>query len=276
MCILKNDINNDDIVNIKTKVSDRPLGMFALILTAIGVMVYKNKVVVDYRKAGCYYDNNIHETDNVWEYYFKQPDGISIEEALCMKHNISEFNEKRCLALNFINNDWVDIRLAAKAVIDSRIILKEHIAKKIEDFYNKNMRGYNILGVQKRETDMYDVHGRGYFYSDEEAIGEVEKIHTNFDKIYLVTDNNKSLAVFCGKYGNKLIHYDNSTLSDNGQSVHKTPKHTGYKIGEDVIIEAYLLSRVNFLLAMMSNISLFAIISGGLNYKRMDSHIPYK
>lgn len=260
------------------KVKSEEYGLFALVFQAIGIMITGKKVVIDYRKAKCYYDNKITNTDNVWEYYFEQPYNITIDSLKDKTYKEDEFINN-----NFISpltNEWIDNKKRIKMIIDNRLKIKKNVIDKMEKFYQDNMKSYKILGIQKRGTDLYNI-GHGSIdkqkYSTNEAIEEVKTEEKKYDKILIVTDSIKTLTAFKKEFGNKIIHYDDALLSTNERAIHRGEyPENGYKIGEDVLIEGLLLSRVNYLLAMKSNISLFAILKGSLEYRFIDKHLEYK
>ena len=99
----------------------------------------------------------------------------------------------------------------------------------------------------------------------------------DYDKLFLITDEIQTLELFRERYGQELIHYDNASLSSNGQGIHRGgSEESKYKLGEDVVLEAELMSKVDYLLAMNSNLSLWAILRQDKGYSFIDKGIEYK
>jgi hypothetical protein len=82
-------------------------------------------------------------------------------------------------------------------------------------------------------------------------------------KIFIATDSQNVFLKFKKRYKNRLIYW-NSIRSFNETSLHvKTKtnkKFSRYKLGEDALIEAMLLSRCDFLIRNESNLSATACI----------------
>jgi hypothetical protein len=266
------------------KFENTTLGFFAhfkLVISALNDVINNNdKLFVDFTKISSYYDENYKETDNVWEYFFYQPFNLT-------KNDINE----NCYYYKYISDFWnlgfrnntldypIDEMNKFRIICKNYIKLRPHIENKINNFYGNNMKNYNILGVQKRGTshytwghgkDQYNLMQSDYFFS------KIDPIINNYDKIFLITDELKTLNEFKSKYKDKLIHYDEADLSNNMNEYYSTIGKNKYKTGEDVVIETYLLSKCNYLLAISSNLSTSAIfLNENLKYNFIDKHITY-
>ena len=148
-------------------------------------------------------------------------------------------------------------RKIAKEIIDTHLKLNSDISNKIESFYLEMFAGKKILGVHKRGTDISTHHESPPL---EKYFEIIDRIHTNFDAIYLACDETVSIKLFKQRYPN-VINLSSSTASDDENLPNfKTDISNKYKMAEDVIIDAYLLSKCDMLVKMNSNLSNFSLL----------------
>lgn len=216
--------------------------------------IYHNpdkKYYIDFETC-IYKDTSINE-DNVWNYYFKQPhinnhpDVNDIEKTVgLIDQEISEFR------FNYLNNPSPevikDIRLKYNNIIKNYIVLQPHIQKKIDDYVQKNFKGKKILGLHLRGTD----------HPDKKVMKEympiIKSKLRDYDYLFVSSDEEYRYKFVKAVFGEKVITYD-SIKSNNEEPLHHSTKEPNYqyKIGEDVIIESYLLSKTDFLLCFSNS-----------------------
>lgn len=271
---------------IKTPAGICTQGFFALFLQVLEVLsrlkIDENEVVVDFRKNNFYLDKS-RPGSNMWDYFFEQPSSYTLAEALETADFERRDFKEYCGVYGFKNgtHDWPPELLSeAREVCRKYIKVKRCVFDLTDRFYEENMKGKKILGIQKRGTNYWTVgHGRGKNIPLEHYFKSVDDKLFQFDNIFLVTDELKTLEEFRKKYGKALIHYDEAKLDDGTQDIplYLRDKSDGHKFGEDVLIEGVLLSRVDYLLAVTSNISQFAkIYNPTLQFEHIDKHIKYK
>lgn len=237
-------------INIKPEGGCGICGYIWQVLRAI----YHNpnkKYYIDFET--CIYKDASREEKNVWEYYFLQPHTSlkpvdeDIEKTVgIIDEEVSEFR------FNYLKNPNEEtiknIRLTYNNIINNYITLQPHVDKKIKDFVKDNFEGKKILGLHLRGTD----------HPDKKPMKEYMPIIKNklrdYDYLFVSTDEEYRYKFIKAVFGDKVITY-NSYKSSTDKSLH----HTGhkptyqYKIGEDVIIESYLLSKTNFLLCFSNS-----------------------
>lgn len=148
-------------------------------------------------------------------------------------------------------------RKIAKEIIDTHLKLNSEIGNKIESLYLEIFAGKKILGVHKRGTDIGTHHESPPLQRYFEII---DRIHSNFDWIYLACDETVSIELFKQRYTN-VINLSSSTVSDDQNLPNfKKKMPDKYKMAEDVIIDAYLLSKCDMLVKMNSNLSNFSLL----------------
>ena len=207
-----------------------------------------------------YYDEKYG--DNVWEYYFKQ---------------ISELgDDKVTIEQDFSWRNLPHTRKKMNDLIKKYVIVNDEIQSEMDDFYNKNFKGKNILGVHIRLTD------KSTFHTEKKTIISIDNykkhiknyldLHAN-SYAYISTDSNDYIDGLIGEFGDKVI-IKNDTIRTSGEmSVHHHTKGDGYKKGKDVVLDTLLLSKTNFLIKGISNVSLSSLFfNKNLNHFNIVSH----
>lgn len=243
-------------------------------------------------------------TNNVFEYYFIQPNNISVE-AMRKSYRVFIFEPKHLysidMALSLINNpnDLIvgynnisDTYLQCMAEIMKKYIklndiTRKYICKSINNLFPEDWRNKKILGVHVRGTD-YNLHWKNhpnivglddYFNTIDDAMN-VNK----FEYIFLATDDEARLKYFINRYGSKLIYYKGIHRGSGkiNISFEKTNrKHDNYLNGLEVLRDIYTLAYCNGLVAGLSQVSIMArIVNKGLEknfiYEKIINNGIYK
>lgn len=208
--------------------------------------------------SNCLYSDTTDLTvTNPWEYYFKQP---------CITTPPSPENIEKTVGLIdvpesefrdvFMVNPTVDyiqkMRNIFNEIINKYIFLNDKVKKIIDDYYEQNFKNKKVLGVHLRGTD----HPEKKKMAD--YMENLRNIFKNFDVMFITTDEQYRYDYVKAFYNDRVLTY-NSIKSSNELPLHTNPHSEGpfkKKIGEDVIVEAYLLSKCNFLaLGTNSNVN---------------------
>lgn len=205
------------------------------------------------RFSNIYYCDKQNKINSFYQYFFDKTDNSIIipnnnYEILDIPKRIKNIDSSEL----YFNND---LRLIVNRVILKYLHLNNDINILIENFYNEKIKNKNILGIQIRRTDHYH-HGKiidiNRFY---------EIIETNYklyDGFFIISDDENVIKFIKNKY-NKVITLPNIIRSCDTTAVHHMYGVDNFKKGLDVIMETYLLSKCNKIIATNSNISLFAI-----------------
>jgi hypothetical protein len=209
----------------------------------------------DLRNQSLYYDNNITKTNNVWEYYIKPEFDLNQQyENILVVEWQGIFNY---YGYDFDFNN-VNERHHANNIIKQNLKFTDNILLKVDDFYDK-IKDNKILGVHIRGTDITIHHTK---HDIEVYINHIdEQLKNGFDLIFVCTDEYHMLNLLKEVYGDKLIHYNSNTLSNNSSlPLFKQETNHQYQMGEDVIVESLILSKTNFLIKSNSNVSNFSLL----------------
>lgn len=167
-----------------------------------------------------------------------------------------------------------EMRKYLKFLIDKYLIIKPHILEKIKSFGDKK-----VLGVHIRQTDLHT--------SDEDNkldkpidisvyIKEIEKNISDYDMLYLMSDNIESIKEIKKHFKKIEIYTNNVTISKNKKDkpVFRDITDDKYKLGEDIIIETEMLSKCSKIIITNSNISSFVLANNPtIKFQYLDLNI---
>ena len=233
-------------------------GIFSFVLQYLAFQknFYENHntlVYFDMINKTSYFDESIKYTKNVWEYYFKNEIECKpeIESSSVFWTGIGNFYGYSC----DLNDKH--IRKESDKIIKEKLILKDDIKKEIDLYYNQNIKRNKVLGVHKRGTDIGMHHDKKKL---SEYFSYIDTIVNDYDLIFLSTDERSVVDEFRKRYDN-VINYSYKTLSSSDKIPSFTlDKENGYQKGKDAIIDAYILSKCDFLLKTNSNLSNFSLL----------------
>ena len=215
-----------------------------------------NKIAAYWDKVSLYYHKHGHNkvTRNGWEYYFEPlMAGVKCQKGDRILRIYSP--TKDCLFRWFTQIDSTR-RKRAKILIDKYIKIKPIIMKKINHFFNSYMRNKKTIGVYWRGTDKW----REVRKVPQKKILEMAKKYATSKTQFLIASDEKSFINNAKKIlGKKNIIYYDCYRSSNGKPIHGSNLFNKAQVGEDVLVEAILLSRCNILLFTYSNVSLAAL-----------------
>lgn len=215
----------------------------------------------------------VHGTGNPFEYYFDQPAVIQIQEA-------KESN--KVITSDLIHRQMVELVLTGKyshyKYTDRYMNEMAQIVEKYVRFNNYTMKYINkgmglvdfekekVFGIHVRGTDFrakYDNHP--VYVSEEEFFREIDRIFdkNTYTKIFLATDDERTLKKFTERYGSLVVFYRDVERSRSNQSVAfgkgKRKAHK-YLLGLEVIRDMYALSMCKGLIAGISQVAICAQI----------------
>jgi hypothetical protein len=241
-------------------------GMFGCIWQVIrGIYHNPNKLYyIDFKDS--IYNTTID--GNVWDLFFNQPHIDHFPTSSKIENFVGHISDQ---ASNFIWTETIPYtpekiqnrRHIFNYIINNYIKLKPKILNKIDNFVEQEFKNKNILGIHLRGTDHpYKKNMNDYFEV-------IDKYVNDYDKIFISSDSQERFEKAKQYYGDKVIAYDALRSNNDSTPLHMPKYETRwkrnssydyqYKICEDVIVEAYLLSNVNFLICCPgSNVNYFS------------------
>jgi len=198
---------------------------------------------------------------NLWDYFFEKiNDGVPIgvsqhsnffklweEKFTCHigKVPLWEFYEDK----EFIKQNRIEVNEISKLVKPSI-----EIQKKIDLFLKQNFENKKVLGLHIRGTDYH-------FNNLDLYLESVKKIIDEYDIVFIASDNFESINFFSEKFPNICFYETNIRMNkmNDGCLALYNPSNDKLKHGEDVLIEAYLLSNCHHLICINSNVAAAAL-----------------
>lgn len=194
----------------------KAVGLLSLVNMAVAATAYAVKKgyvpVIDmknYPNMYLYPDEVGHV--NTWEYYFEQPGGISLEEALSSRKYILSRDS------NLFDNAEYDMQIFPedlknldrwRGVYKRFLRFKPEVTARLERM-TELYGGRKILGLPVRGTDYAHLKPKGHPIppTAEQAIEKAREAMSErgFDSVYLATEDKKIAAKFQEAFGDKLI-----------------------------------------------------------------------
>ena len=207
----------------------------------------------------------IDNTYNAWEYYFEKLNKYSLKEVYKSQNVIltNEFYQDNMLHDIYKKDFFKYLR---------KIKIKKQFYKKANTFFKKKFKKKdNILGVHFRGSTYKTARGHAYPSSIPEMVKNISNLikKYKYNKIFLVTEEFNYLDSLKKKFGDKLFFYNSFRMKNiDSFKIYPRKKHR-YKLGEENIIEALLLSKCNGLTYIKSNLTSYAKY---LSPKKINDH----
>lgn len=250
------------------------VGLFSLVLTNIGYIKYAVEngyiPIVDMSNYCGFYDGYEENKTNMWEYYFKQPCGYTLEKVAHSKNVI--------LGNGIISKD-VEYPADEIAYDETKLIYWKNVAKqylKVNDnieqeaerLQKKIFGSDKVLGVLARGTDYINAKPLNHPVQPmpEQLMEKIDEVMgtQKCDKIYLATEDKVIYSLFQEKYGDKLLSLDVERFETEGNEnineVRKSQKKNGYISGKEYLLTILLLAKCNCLVAGNTSGSLGALL----------------
>ena len=220
---------------------------------------------------------------NSWEYFFEQPGGVSLEEALsCRKYIIGRDSLLfPCPGWPAENSRKLFANTAGKldyyrALCRKYIRFSRPVLDRLERITSKT-QGRKILGVLVRGTDYVALrpHGHPVQPTAEQAIAKAQEVMAagNYDTVYLATEDRNIAAKFQEAFGDTLLlpeceyidyNYNHPAWLANCSTNRENDK---YLRGLEYLVSMLFLSRCpGFITSMTSGSAGVMCLSEGFEY----------
>lgn len=236
---------------------------------------YNMRPVVEWGEATLYHeDGGVDGVFNSFEYYFKQPCGISVSSARHSKNVVFYEYSHRKLSIPDFNltigasltddlklNSYLNKRAE---IIRKYITFSDNVKQYLYESADGMFTGKKTLGVHVRGTDMnVGYNGHAKIVTPEEYLKAAKKAFDvgEFENIFLATDEGRSIELFQKEFGRRLLFFTDILRSDDGQALHFSKserRNHKYLLGLEVLRDMYVLSLCDGLVAGVSNVSLTA------------------
>ena len=182
-------------------------------------------------------------------------------------HDVYKSKNVYLSKLKFEKNMSLDMTDSSIKKYFKKIKVKKDIILKSKKFYKKNFkkRNYKLLGIHLRGSTYKTARGHAFPPTPELMINYIEKLikKHNYKKLFLVTEEKKYLDKFIRHFGNRCIFYNSYRMNDIDSFKVYPRKNHRYRLGEEILIEAMLLSKCDGLTFIKSN-----VISAAINFSK--------
>ncbi len=210
-------------------------------------------------------DERVLGTKNAWEYYFAQPGGLTVAEALRLDPLNNQGSEKGPLIYVDAIQPPSHVFNRVRELLNRYIRVRPEILAEVESILGADTRP-DILGVHVRGTDMRWGNIPGHPVSAptivylEQATALDRKY--SFSRIFLACDEVETVILFRERFGDRLLtveaHRTAATIAISGdyQWLFEPRRELHcYQLGREVLMDALLLARCGHLLCGISNVS---------------------
>ncbi len=237
--------------------------------------------IVNYDHPYNYYQD-LRVGNNVWENYFAPVSGLSSSELEKLDPASITFlhpEEQRLLFLGEgdqppIQYDsqtrewWRKQREMGSKLTAKYVRVRPEIMTRVDDFYQTHMQGHTVLGMHLRGTDKsVGPDGKRFDWPEtfirivppKEYFPYIDQFlaHNPEGKLFVATDQRQFLEDIVEAYGDKVIQ-TMAVRSETEKAVFSRSGN-GYDRGVEVLTDALLLSKCNFLVKCMSNVGEAAV-----------------
>lgn len=206
---------------------------------------------------------------NPFDFWFEQPQPTESDNVItCVrKSDPNSFDH----AKHFFNEPT---ELKRQQDIDNKYLkVKKHISDKIDEIYEKEFKGHTVLAVMARGTE-YNLHHPMYGVFDVNdyirEIGNVLKDRPDITKLFIVSEDTEYIEAITKAYPNSYYLPDVFRRTDETMEyinrVHCWPnvstKRTDHckQLGEEVIIQAKLMGKSDYLFGRLSGVFTGAVL----------------
>jgi hypothetical protein len=190
---------------------------------------------------------------NAWNYYFEPINKYKLSDIYKSKFVIISDNktndQKEFDSFKNLNQQHYKI-------YKKKIKFKSYIIKKTNFFVNKYFNNQKVLGVHFRGTDMKTQERHPFPATTNQIINLInyEIRNNNYNKIFLVTEENKYLRILKKIYKNKLCFTNSFRTNKNNIFEQNIRRNHRFKIGQENIIDMLILSKTNKIICTNSHL----------------------
>lgn len=242
----------------KHVIGARPFGLFANFMSALHNLEWctrNNRIPVIYWDNACLYytKDGYNGSFNVWEYYFEPVSSLVYEKNDPLYTNWTD-PDGRYIA--YMVNAKTAPNAAKRLSIYNNVIkpfikLNPLVQQKVDSFWHANMSGKHTIGIHLRGTDK---HKEIKMVSPEVILQTAQRLAQPDSQFFIATDEEALLELAKKTLEGVVIYYD-SHRSLDGSSLHHSGPFPMHLIGEEVVIEAWLLSRCDVFIHTSSYVS---------------------
>ncbi len=213
--------------------------------------------VIDMENYKTYYNESlsVNGTKNSWNYYFEPVSKYSLKEVYSSQRVIITDGKTRG---NFLFDGYDKLSFDHKKIFYKFVKIKKSLINEKNNFIKKNFKNKKILGIHFRGTDQKTAQRHPLPATKKQIINLIDSLDKkhNYDKIFLATEEKDYYDLLKKRYPN-LIHYSKH-YTKKRNIFFEDRKGIRFQLGKEVIIDMMLLSNVDHLIGVRSNVVLAA------------------
>ncbi|EDO47981.1 predicted protein [Nematostella vectensis] len=147
----------------------------------------------------------------------------------------------------------------ANFLIKKYIRVQKDIEDTANEYYNNNIKGYNVLAVHVRGTDHYTETENGKLLPISLWIEKAKQVYSTLSspkKIFIASDNIEVIHSLLKQFGSKTVLFTKAYRAKkyHGQAVHDSGLDP-YKLGSQVLVDILLMSKCTVFLHSESSVA---------------------
>jgi hypothetical protein len=249
---------NEGVCSIE--IANKHVGFFAQMIWCLHILQYcqRHGLIPDIRLTGeTYLDQE--RGPNWLDYYFDNTYPMTSEEVARRVQYTKKIVEFEEIGLPFAPKMSLD---DGSRVLHKYLRLKSHIEAMVDDFWRPFSAGDSVVGVHFRGTDKAREAPRVSWAHCLTILTNYLRNHDTFVAVFVASDEEAFIDFIKTSVKDVPVYSrDDHYRSTDNRPVHtKVGEGTGYKRGEDALVNALLLSRCSTLLRTTSFLSAWASI----------------
>jgi hypothetical protein len=242
-------------------------GFFSSFLAVLNNLAWADKVgntpVVQWNEISYYYQpEGYNGSYNPWEYYFAPVSeetyrpGDKLHQWCCAPDSSTIWSS----FFSDLDQFNAETRFEGKALIDKYIRIHPSILEKVDQFYQQKIAKKFTIGIHLRGTDRYTKQAKTAMVRDTiDAALRIAKETGKKCQFFIATDEESLLDYAKTNLKGKVLFCD-SIRSKDGQPIHSASGRSAAQLGEEILIEALLLSKCDHFVYSLSCVPLAVLL----------------
>jgi hypothetical protein len=238
--------------------------------------------VVEWKSLMLQKDDHAPGGDNIFEYFYEQPCGISVDEAMNSYHVALATGHSIVPQETYydvvLNDTFSLYGKSAERLLRLTPPIQAYVSERVNSILEgKKTLGVHVRGGGYKTANNY--HAVGVEPTEHLAEAKKAVAEHGFERIFLATDEEDVVKMFKDAFGQMVVYYGDVVRNPPGvvaevlmTTMDKTkprPDH-GYRLLFEVLADVYTLAACQGLIAGLTNVPMAAVYANGdrFEYRR--------